>query len=125
MIAERIDTLRQKNFRWKLSRQTALESSRETEEWDPSSVMLPGRVAEMLMFHDAVGGTRYTGLRDEPLSSLDLSHTLSEDRCMLLGRLSNDLTTLDLTDGDTSIETVGQSLTMIRVVRPVTSTKDL
>ena len=122
---ERIDTLRQKNFRWKLSRQTALESSRETEEWDPSSVMLPGRVAEMLMFHDAVGGTRYTGLRDEPLSSLDLSHTLSEDRCMLLGRLSNDLTTLDLTDGDTSIETVGQSLTMIRVVLPVTSTKDL
>ena len=30
----RIDTLRQKNFRWRLSRQTALESSTETEEWD-------------------------------------------------------------------------------------------
>lgn len=52
---ERIDSLRQKNFRWRLSRQTALESSRDTEEWDPSTVELPDRVAEMLMFHNAVG----------------------------------------------------------------------
>jgi len=121
---ERIDTLRQKNFRWRLSRQTVLESSRETEEWDASAVELPERVAEMLMFHDAVGGSRYTELRDEPLSSLDLSHTLSDDRCILIGRLANELTTLQLTDGETAIPSDGKSLTMIRVVLPVISTKD-
>ena len=119
---DRIDTLRQKNFRWRLSRQTALESSSETEEWDTSSVELPDRVAEMLMFHNAVGGSRYTGLRDEPLSSLDLSHTLADDRCILIGRLADELTTLKLTDGDTAIESDGKSLTMIRVVLPVIST---
>ena len=43
-------------------------------------------VAEMLMFHDAVGGTRYTGLKHDPLASLDLSHVLTDDRCVLVGR---------------------------------------
>jgi hypothetical protein len=122
---ERIDSLRQKNFRWRLSRQTALESSRDTEEWDPSTVEIPDRVAEMLMFHNAVGGSRYTGLRDDALSSLDLSHTLSDDRCILIGRLADELTTLKLRDGESEIEKNGKSLTMIRLVLPVTSEKDL
>ncbi|MDA9934139.1 hypothetical protein N9B88_00085 [Rubripirellula sp.] len=122
---ERIDSLRQKNFRWRLSRQTALENSRDTEEWDPSTFELPDRVAEMLMFHNAVGGTRYTGLRDDALSSLDLSHTLSGDRCILIGRLADELTTLEMSDGETEIENKGKSLTMIRLVLPVTSEKDL
>ena len=122
---ERIDGLRQKNFRWRLSRQTALESSRDTEEWDPSSVELPDRVAEMLMFHNTVGGNRYTGLRDDALSSLDLSHTLSEDRCILIGRLADELTTLELSNKENEIEGNGKSLTMIRLVLPVTSEKDL
>ncbi|MAI30896.1 MAG: hypothetical protein CBE00_01845 [Planctomycetaceae bacterium TMED240] len=122
---ERIDSLRQKNFRWRLSRQTALESSRDTEEWDPSSVELPDRVAEMLMFHNAVGGNRYTGLRDDALSSLDLSHTLSDDRCVLIGRLADELTTLKLNNEEIEFEGNGKSLTMIRVILPVTSEKDL
>ena len=122
---ERIDSLRQKNFRWRLSRQTALESSRDTEEWDPSTVATPDRVAEMLMFHNAVGGSRYTGLRDDALSSLDLSHTLSDDRCILIGRLADELTTLKLSDGESKIENNGKSLTMIRLVLPVASEKDL
>jgi hypothetical protein len=121
---ERIDSLRQKNFRWRLSRQTALESSRDTEEWDPSTVELPDRVAEMLMFHNAVGGSRYTRLRDDALSSLDLSHTLSDDRCILIGRLADELTSLELSDGETEIDADGESLTMIRLILPVTSDKD-
>lgn len=122
---ERIDSLRQKNFRWRLSRQTASESSRDTEEWDPSSVELPDRVAEMLMFHNAVGGNRYTGLHDDALSSLDLSHTLSNDRCILLGRLADELTTLDLSDKETQFEENGKNLTMIRLILPVTSENDI
>lgn len=120
----RIDTLRQKNFRWRLSRQTALESSTETEEWDATAVDSPGRVSEMLMFHNAVGSTRYTGLQDEPLSSLDLSHVLSEDRCILMGEVGNELSTLAITDGVSPMTPEGKSLTMIRVVLPVTRTSD-
>ena len=117
----RVNTLRQKNFRWRLSRQTALESSTETEEWDASSADFPDRVSEMLMFHNAVGGARYTGLQDEPLSCLDLSHMLSEDRCILIGRVANELTTLAITTEESPIIAEGESLTMIRIVLPVTS----
>ena len=75
--------------------------------------MSPDRVAEMLMFHNAVGGTRYTGLRDDPLSFLDLSHLLTEDRCILLGRLAQPLTTIEATDDSSSLQPSGDSLTLV------------
>ena len=77
-----VDSLRQKNFRWQLSRQTALkENKTSSEEWDPARFDRPDRVAEMLLFHQAVGGSRYTMLHHQPLAHLDLSKLLSEDRC--------------------------------------------
>ncbi len=114
-----VSALRQKNFRWQLSRQQALESATETEAWDPMISDAPDRVAEMLMFHNAVGGTRYTGLRDDPLAFLDLSHLLTEDRCILLGRLAQPLTTMEATDDSLSQHPSGESLTLVRVVLPV------
>ncbi len=114
-----VSSLRQKNFRWQLSRQQALESETETEAWDPMMSNSPVRVAEMLMFHDAVGGTRYTGLRDDPLSFLDLSHVLAEDRCILVGKLAKRLTTIEATDQKSNQQPTGDSLTLLRVVLPV------
>ena len=120
----RVDSLRQKNFRWQLSRQQALESSTATEAWDPTAIDSIQRVAEMLMFHRAVGGSRYTGLNDEPLSFMDLSHVLSEDRCLLVGKVADEFTTLKTTIGEIEEEPAGDSLTMIRVVLPVISKQD-
>ena len=127
--------LRQKNFRWQLSRQQALEESEtRTEAWDPTMVDSLERVAEMLMFHEAAGGTRYTTLRNDPLSSLDLSHVLSDDRCILIGRLASSLTKSETTKSDLGqrnatgrsatkhppvAQRSGQSLSLIRVVLPV------
>ncbi len=105
-----VSSLRQKNFRWLLSRQQALESATETEAWDPMMSDSPDRVAEMLMFHEAVGGTRYTGLRDDPLSFLDLSHVLAKDRCILIGRLAKPLTTIEATDQKSTAATHRWSL---------------
>lgn len=114
-----LDSLRQKNFRWQLSRQKALESSTETEAWDPSQDDSPERIAEMLMFHDTVGGSRYTTLRDDPLAFLDLSHALSEDRCLLLGKLASPLTNVEVHDDNASMSPEGETLTFIRVLLPV------
>ena len=114
-----VSALRQKNFRWQLSRQQALESATETEAWDPMISDAPDRVAEMLMFHNAVGGTRSTGLRDDPLAFLDLSHLLTKDRCILLGRLAQPLTTIEATVDSSSLQPGGDSLTLVRVVLPV------
>ncbi len=120
-----VANLRQKNFRWKLSRQQALEESDiQNEQWDPTMVDSLDRIAEMLMFHDAAGSTRYTTLRDDPLSSLDLSNLLSDDRCMLVGRLASPLTKMDASDSrstefQAASQRIGQTLSLIRVVLPV------
>jgi len=117
--------LRQKNFRWQLARQKSLEESdTQTEPWDPTMVDSLDRIAEMLMFYRAAGGLRYTTLRNDPLSTLDLSDLLSEDRCMLVGRLERPLTksvTRDFQSDEKQAVTqsVGQTLTLIRVVLPV------
>ncbi len=120
-----VAALRQKNFRWQLARQQALEESeRQTEPWDPTQVDSLDRVAEMLMFHGAAGGSQYTTLRNDPLSELDLSHTLVADRCMLVGRLGSPLTKVEATgtgadDRSPIIQRSGQALSLIRVVLPV------
>lgn len=114
---EDVSSLRQKNFRWRLSRQQALESATETEAWNPAMSNSPDRVAEILMFHNAVGGKRYTGLRNDPLSFLDISHVLAEDRCMLVGRLAQPFTSIEASGRPSP--PAGDSLTLVRVVLPV------
>ncbi|MFK8111501.1 MAG: hypothetical protein AB8B91_04850 [Rubripirellula sp.] len=122
-----VDSLGQKPFRWQLTRQVALESATENEAWDPASRDSPQRITEMLMFHDAVGGERYTTLQHDSLTFLDLSHVLANDRCILMGRLAKPLTKIGCTnlqhanaDADQSNqEVLGDTLTYLRVVLPV------
>lgn len=118
---ESVDSLRQKNFRWQLSHQKALESSTETESWDPSSTASLERLTEMMMFHDVVGAERYTGLRHEVLSFLDLSDVLTNERCILIGKLASPVTQLsDLGQGNDMI-VVDETLSLIRLVMPVST----
>lgn len=116
-----LDKLRQKNFRWLLSRQKALESDTQTQAWDPAAGVPLERIAEMMMFHEAAGGTQYTNLAHDPLEDLDLSHLLMSDRCILFGRVDQPLTTVNVSQGEDSITPAGEQLTMIRVVLPVTT----
>ncbi|WP_430454255.1 hypothetical protein [Rhodopirellula europaea] len=126
---DEVDSLRQKNFRWQLSRQRALESNSEGESWDVSVVDQPRRLAEMLMFHNAVGGPRYTVLRNEVLGHLDFSSLLTVDRCILVGRCktpwSELVVTTESADAESSPEatrslaTSEQSNSYVRLVLPV------
>ncbi|SMP63024.1 hypothetical protein SAMN06265222_10814 [Neorhodopirellula lusitana] len=123
---EDIDRLRQKNFRWQLSRQRALESSSEGENWDVTQTDQPKRLAEMMMFHNAVGGTRYTGLRNEVLGELDLSDLLTDDRCMLIGRVAQPWTSLDANTAGAKVDDFvssdsmsGSALSWVRLLMPV------
>ncbi|GAA5506433.1 hypothetical protein [Novipirellula caenicola] len=118
---ESVDSLRQKNFRWQLSRQKALESSTETESWDPSSTANLERLTEMIMFHDVVGAERYTGLRHEVLSFLDLSDVLTRERCILIGKLARPVTQFqNQGDQDEPIH-VDETLSLIRLVMPISA----
>ncbi|MDF1840843.1 MAG: hypothetical protein P1U77_05370 [Rubripirellula sp.] len=116
-----VDSLRQKNFRWQLTRQRALESASESEAWDPTNTTSTSRVAEMLMFHDAVGGDRYTSLNHGPLGFLDFTHVLASDRCILLGRVKKPLTKFQIQDTKEAAFDApqGERLSLMRVVLPV------
>ncbi len=118
-----VDRLRQKNFRWQLSRQRALKSSSETEAWDVTQINQPVRLAEMLMFHNVVGGTRYTGLQNEILAHLDWTDLLNEDRCILVARCRDPWTTLSVgLDENGPAEAMvptGETDSWVRIVLPV------
>jgi hypothetical protein len=123
-----VDRLRQKNFRWQLSRQRALESSSQTEAWDVTQANQPERLAEMLMFHGVVGGVRYTGLQNQILGHLDMTDLLTADRCILVGRCRDPWMPLEVTTGvqagGPSAETAtsippGDTHSWVRIVLPV------
>ncbi|MEO1525406.1 MAG: hypothetical protein AAFX06_08215 [Planctomycetota bacterium] len=123
-----VQDLRQKNFRWLLTKQQAMEkNATETTPWVVGDFSNAQRVAEMLLFHRAAGGTLYTGLKDEPLSRLDLSHVLVDDRCILVGRTEQPLVDFGVKKHDSDdasfVPPQGTSLSMIRVVLPVRSTR--
>ncbi|MCO8124925.1 hypothetical protein NHH03_24520 [Stieleria sp. TO1_6] len=120
--------LRQKNFRWRLSRQQSLqENVTETTPWSAADFSDASRVAEMLMFHDSAGGSLYTGLSHDALGKLDLTHLLVDDRCMLAGRTERPLVDLQIKniagDADATIQPEGRVLSMVRVILPVRSTR--
>lgn len=118
-----VDRLRQKNFRWQLSRQRALESSSQSEAWDVTQTDQPVRLAEMLMFHEVVGGTRYTGLQNEILGHLDWSDLLNEDRCILIARCGDAWTHLSVEtntgESARTIDPAGETDSWVRVMLPV------
>jgi hypothetical protein len=115
-----LDTLRQKNFRWQLTRQKAVESTSQSEAWDPSERTSIERLAEMLMYHSAAGGANYTGLQHQPLGFLDMADRLDDERCLLVGRLAEPIVDLELqlADGE-SIPLQSDIQTFVRVILPV------
>ncbi|QDV88026.1 hypothetical protein [Planctomycetes bacterium TBK1r] len=126
-VAE-LSELRQKNFRWRLTRQqSADQSTTVTTPWSPSDFSDAKRVAEMILFHRAAGGELYTGLGHHVLGDLDLSDLLVEDRCLLMGRTEQPLFELDvketMDDSAGFIQPGGRVLSMVRVVVPVRSTR--
>ncbi|MCA9136370.1 MAG: hypothetical protein KDB00_06420 [Planctomycetales bacterium] len=123
-----LNDLRQKNFRWRLTRQHSLEKNEtETTPWSPSDFTDSKRVAEMMMFHRAAGGELYTGLRHDALGDLDLSDVLVEDRCILVGRTEVPLFDLQVRDRGDQSETFdrheGDVLSVVRVILPVRTTR--
>ena len=121
---KKVADLRQKPFKWQLTKRKALEKSRtDNEDWIASSFDDPGRIAEILMFNRAAGSERYTSLKNDALSFLDLSDALTQDRCMLFGRVRDTNVELALQSaGDQnneSIESVKSRLSFVRLVMPV------
>lgn len=107
-----IESLRQKNFRWHLLRRVVTDNSMSSDLWDPEMTDDLPRLAEILMFEQAVGGRDYTGLSNRPWKSLDLSYLLSDKQAILYGRLEAPI----LDTGVTAQQPVASA---VRIVLPV------
>lgn len=83
-----IDTLRQKNFRWHLTKREIADNASKLAVWDVEMHDDWPRLSELLMFASAVGGRDYTGLKNRALGELDLSHVLAGGHAILYGRVA-------------------------------------
>jgi hypothetical protein len=80
-----IDSLRQKNFRWHLTKREIADNASKLAVWDVEMHDDWPRLSELLMFASTVGGRDYTGLKNRALGELDLSHVLAGGHAILYG----------------------------------------
>jgi len=114
---EDVSLLVQKNFRWRLSRRQLVGGGSESEPWDPLAANDLERLAEMLLFHDAAGGTKYSRLTHRWLSTLDLSFVLSHETAILMGRTLEP--GLQLVRADSGSMAADREVSLARVLLPV------
>jgi hypothetical protein len=92
-VEEFRETMR--NVKSRLTRSSLSQRNQKRGGWSQVDVDVP-RIVQMLMFHDAAGGSRYTQLTHRYQSRLDLSDHLNLRRALLVGRVSAGASTLML-----------------------------
>lgn len=102
----------------RLTRRRVTHETKETiTPWDEASLDVP-RILEIMMFHEAAGGTSYTRLAQRYQSFVDLSEHLPLGRAILVGRA--DVTAPQLLGpNEPVVARPAQSWTYFRAVFPV------
>ncbi|MCL4204982.1 MAG: hypothetical protein KJ000_21080 [Pirellulaceae bacterium] len=113
------DGLRPRNLEWRLTRRQVVDTRDVSTPWDQASLDV-ARILEVLMFYQAAGGRKYTGLTHRYQSYLDLSDHLRMGRAILVGRGAEPAATLNR-DGRSQAELTDRRWTLYRVVFPVDS----
>jgi hypothetical protein len=111
------ETLRPRNLEWRLTRRQVVDTREVGTPWDQASLDVP-RILEALMFYQAAGGHRYTGLTHRYQSYLDLSEHLRMGQAILVGRSTTPAATL-LCDGQSQQQLTDRHWTFYRVIFPV------
>ena len=107
-----------KNFNWRLTRRQLREGASASVPWDPAmSDSLP-RIMEVTLFNEVAGGSVYTGLKNRPLRSLDLSYLLTNNRAILVCKIASPATELRSSDNG-PYGHIQEELTYCRIVLPV------
>jgi hypothetical protein len=87
-------------------------------DYDPQSRDLKG-VLEMISFHKQGGGFGYTNLKNFAMRELELSHHLTLNRAVLIGRVGVPATILEIDGNPVEAE---RRETFVRILLPVTPT---
>lgn len=105
----------------RLTLQSLTDTKGRITPWQKDSAEIP-RILQMIMFHDTVRGTNYTGLSHRYLGQLDLSQHLKLGRAVIIGQAKQPAATLAASAEnlpDSSIEVQTQDLSLYRLVIPV------
>jgi len=105
----------------RLTLQSLTDTKGRITPWQKDSTEIP-RILQMIMFHDTVRGTNYTGLSHRYLGQLDLSQHLKLGRAVIIGQAKQPAATLAVSlekSPDISIEVKTQDLSLYRLVVPV------
>ena len=106
-----------RNLESRLTKSRVVQRNRQGSGWSTVDVDVP-RIVEMLMFHDAAGGARYTRLTHRYQPWLDMSDHLNLNRAVLVGRVAAGPSSLlvggDLVDPD-------QQWIYYRIIFPVSA----
>jgi hypothetical protein len=99
----------------------------ETTPYDQSSADIPS-ILRMMMFYQAAGGRRYTGLWNSYQSFIDMSALLKADRAILVGqapaeRQERSQAATLLRDGRPLVGKENRQTTIYRIVFPVKKEK--
>ncbi|MCU0878085.1 MAG: hypothetical protein MUF06_09900 [Pirellulaceae bacterium] len=114
----KIDSRQSLNLEYRLTERTVRSSKDIATPWDPTSTNVP-RIAQMLMFHQAAGGRRYTGLSHRYQASLDLSESLKLGRAVLAGKVTEPAAELVTGDQPLALAENQTSSAWCRIVYPV------
>lgn len=94
------------------------ESDRsDNSPWDPTDTRV-SRIADIMMFYQAAGGNRYTGLTHDFQSFIDMSDHINLKRAILIGEVDSRGAGLKIND-DKLPENYDNVTTIVRVVFPV------
>jgi hypothetical protein len=121
---ETIDVLsemKERNVRSLLTRRTTTsdqENKGQNRPWNPQDTRV-SRIADMLMFFRAAGGSNYTGLTHSFQDFVDLSDHLYLKRAILVGEIKPNFTNLKINDQTVS-EEYDRTNTFVRILLPVT-----
>ncbi|MFO0904712.1 MAG: hypothetical protein U0939_17025 [Pirellulales bacterium] len=103
---------------WHLTRRSVSTDHKDvTTPWDQADQDVP-RICDLLMFHEAAGGTAYTRLQHRYQSYVDLSDHLRTGRAILMGRAADPARPLRR-DGQSLADATERAWTFYRVVLPV------
>jgi len=114
-----------KDITRRLQRRQNVGGEERSTPWNPADANKLDRLMELISFHKAAGGSKYTGLTDRYLSDLDCSDVIRLDRAILICEFKDSSLIWSLRKNSLPIQAAeGQRKTFLRLIIPVSKFKN-
>ena len=113
-----------KDITRRLQRRQNVGGEERSTPWNPAEANKLDRLMELISFHEAAGGSKYTGLYDRYLSELDCSDVIRLDRAIVICEFKESSLVWSMRRNRLPIQaSEGERKTFLRLVIPVSKFK--